>query len=248
MLVGKHTIIDHSILKTSGIDPKKDQMGCANSELSTVHAHVRCCISKIGSDRTTKAPNQFHTSRILRVLRATMNKCFLLLLVAITLLVSGDALSDSQTEVTEVASAVTDNTIHTESDVKRALRGLESTEETSNEERGMSDLTTKFKSWAQNFNTWIAQSKLVKMATQQAQTLAQTKRVWKASRLIKKGSSDTVLYQNKVTPDEYFLAKGLNPKVKFIGESPTAWANNPGLEGWFTYSKFFESMQKKATP
>ncbi|GMF44974.1 unnamed protein product [Phytophthora fragariaefolia] len=147
------------------------------------------------------------------------------------------------TKLTQVTPAVVGNTIHVNVEAKHSLRGLNSTEGGSNEGRGMSNLATKFKAWSQIFKTWVTESKLVEMAMQQAQTLAEKKRIWKISRLIKKGSSDTVLYQNKVTPDEFFLAKGLNPKVKFIGESPNAWSKKTGLKEMFSYSKIYITVE-----
>ncbi|KAE8962124.1 hypothetical protein PR001_g29762 [Phytophthora rubi] len=177
-----------------------------------------------------------------------MNKC-LLLLVALTLLVSSDALSasatNSQLKLSKLAPATVDNVVHADTGDKRSLRGLESTEDAANEERGMTEVAAKFKAWAASLKTWLAESKLVQMAANKVQTLSQKRRVAQASSLIKKGSSDTVLYANKVTPDEYFLAKGLDPKLKFSGDSPAAWANNKGLREWFSYAKYFEEMQKK---
>ncbi|POM60614.1 Secreted RxLR effector peptide protein [Phytophthora palmivora] len=35
-------------------------------------------------------------------------------------------------------------------------------------------------------------------------------------RLIKKGTSDTVLLENKVTPDEFFIAMRLDPKSSLM--------------------------------
>ncbi|EGZ06785.1 hypothetical protein PHYSODRAFT_288985 [Phytophthora sojae] len=175
-----------------------------------------------------------------------MNKCLtLLLLVALTLLAGSNAVS-TDFQLAKVAPATVNNAVHADIGDKRSLRGLESTRVDADEERGMTELSAKFKTWIASLKTWISNSKLVQMATKQTQTLNQKRRVAKVSSLIKKGSSDTVLYQNKVTPDEYLLAKGLNPKLKFWGDLPEVWARNDGLRQWFTYAKFFEEMQRKA--
>ncbi|KAG6613122.1 putative secreted RxLR effector protein [Phytophthora cinnamomi] len=173
-----------------------------------------------------------------------MNKFPLVLLVALALLVSSDALlSDSQTELSKVGPATMSHAVYAD---KRSLRGLESTEDGADEERGITELSAKVKQWAQSVKAWVTNSKLVQMAAKNMPTLGQKRRVAKASSLIEKGSSDAVLYANKVTPDEYFLAKGLDSRLKFVADSPTAWANNKGLEQWFTYAKYYAQQRRVA--
>nr|AEK81025.1 Avh248 [Phytophthora sojae]AEK81026.1 Avh248 [Phytophthora sojae]AEK81027.1 Avh248 [Phytophthora sojae] len=169
-----------------------------------------------------------------------MTKFLLLCLVAITLLVSGDAISaPAQNKLGQVAPAGVNDAVHADITTKRSLRGLEETLDAADEERGLPELATKLR-------TWVSNSKLVQAAAKQGQTLDQKLRVAKASMLIKLKVSDEVLYKFKVLPDEYFLAKGLDPKIKFNSNSASAVESNPGLAQWFAYTKSWNDLEAKA--
>nr|AEK81034.1 Avh251 [Phytophthora sojae]AEK81035.1 Avh251 [Phytophthora sojae]AEK81036.1 Avh251 [Phytophthora sojae] len=163
-----------------------------------------------------------------------MNELILLLVFALTLLVS-----DQAAQVATVEGAA-----HPDIDTKPSLRGLKSTEVT--EERGMTELFEKIKAWLQRAKKWIASSKTVQGAKDDVRALAQKRRAATASNLVKKDATNDMLLKNKVTPDEYFLAKGLNSKVKDFSDVPEVLEKNPGLKEWVAYVKYWDEMAYKA--
>ncbi|KAG6945691.1 hypothetical protein JG688_00016440 [Phytophthora aleatoria] len=135
-------------------------------------------------------------------------------------------------------------------DDKRFLRATNAADE----ERGMTELMAKLKAWLQKFKSWFTKSKPVQKTTAQYQkladktmaeyqTLVYKREVTSAEDLIKKGVVNDVLYQNKISPEAYFGALKLDPKLRFISDSPVARANNPNLEKFFSYSSFFYKSQ-----
>lgn len=65
-------------------------------------------------------------------------------------------------------------------------------------------------------------------AKDDVRALAQKRRAATASNLVKKDATNDMLLKNKVTPDEYFLAKGLNSKVKDFSDVPEVLERTPG--------------------
>ncbi|ETI39025.1 hypothetical protein L916_14796 [Phytophthora nicotianae] len=63
--------------------------------------------------------------------------------------------------------------------------------------------------------------------------------ITKAENFIKKGAVNDVLYQNKISPEAYFDALKLNPKLRFYSDSAVTRVNNPNLEKFFSYSNFY---------
>ncbi|ETP31809.1 hypothetical protein F442_19355 [Phytophthora nicotianae P10297] len=58
-----------------------------------------------------------------------------------------------------------------------------------------------------------------------------------------KSATDQVLLFNKISPEAYFEALKLDPKLKFIADSATARKNNPDLEKFYTYAtKYYNSL------
>ncbi|KAL3665262.1 hypothetical protein V7S43_009890 [Phytophthora oleae] len=175
-----------------------------------------------------------------------MSKYFLLLVVALFAIVSCDALSapvGSQLSVSKVEELNAQPNV----DSKRMLRAEEEPVNAADEERGMAELGPKLKAWAASFKTWVTNSKLVQSMTNKAQSLTQKGRVAQAEKLLKQdGVNVNVLYQNKVKPDELFLALKLDPKLKMIADAPAAWANNPGLSMFYEYTTYYAKMTAKA--
>ncbi|KAG3013236.1 hypothetical protein PC121_g12078 [Phytophthora cactorum] len=138
-------------------------------------------------------------------------------------------------------------------DDKRFLRATNAADE----ERGMTELMAKLKAWLQKFKSWFTKSKPVQKTTAQYQkladktmakyqTLVYKREVTSAEDLIKKGVADDVLYQNKISPEAYFDALKLDPKLKFISDSPVVRANNPNLEKFLSYSSFWTGRKEVA--
>ncbi|KAG2853546.1 hypothetical protein PC113_g14068 [Phytophthora cactorum] len=138
-------------------------------------------------------------------------------------------------------------------DDKRFLRATNAADE----ERGMTELMAKLKAWLQKFKSWFTKSKPVQKTTAQYQkladktmakyqTLVYKREVTSAEDLIKKGVADDVLYQNKISPEAYFDALKLDPKLKFISDSPVVRANNPNLEKFLSYSSFWTGRREVA--
>ncbi|ETM56897.1 hypothetical protein L914_00214 [Phytophthora nicotianae] len=123
---------------------------------------------------------------------------------------------------------------------KRLLRANDGTN-ADEEERGMAEFTTKMKTWAQSFKTWVTNSKLVQMANTKFQSLSQKWRISNVEQMIRKGVSDTVLFEKKVTPDEYFLALKLDPKLKLVSDSQVIREQNPGLLKFFAYTDYYNT-------
>ncbi|KAH7476990.1 RxLR effector protein 207 [Phytophthora ramorum] len=175
-----------------------------------------------------------------------MHKCLLLLVVTLAFLSSGDALSPPTvgSKLSKLASLDMDQATHTNVDGKRLLRANGEEEDNSaNEERGVSGATEKFKAWTQSSVKWARNSKLGQMLAKQFQKVIQYRRDWKVSGLIKKGYSDMVLLQNKVTPDEFFKAKGLSANLKDQASKSALWEKNPGLREYFSYKTFWDGKQ-----
>ncbi|KAL4133071.1 hypothetical protein PRIC2_003397 [Phytophthora ramorum] len=175
-----------------------------------------------------------------------MHKCLLLLVVMLAFLSSGDALSPPTvgSKLSKLASLDLDQATHTNVDGKRLLRANGEEEDNSaNEERGVSGATEKFKTWTQSSMKWAKDSKLGQILAKQFQKVIQYRRDWKVSGLIKKGYSDTVLLQNKVTPDEFFKAKGLSSNLKDQASKSALWEKNPGLGEYFSYKTFWDAKQ-----
>ncbi|EEY70355.1 secreted RxLR effector peptide protein, putative [Phytophthora infestans T30-4] len=116
---------------------------------------------------------------------------------------------------------------------KRLLRANDGTN-AAEEERGMADIATKMKTWTQSLKTHVGSSKPFQIA-------AQKWRNTKVQRMIKKGISDTALFENKVTPDEFFKALRLKPGLK-----QSSVTNNPALNKYRAYKSFYESKIKTA--
>ncbi|KAG7376245.1 hypothetical protein PHYPSEUDO_013932 [Phytophthora pseudosyringae] len=172
-----------------------------------------------------------------------MRSFLLLLVLAGVAFATSDALS-----VTAPGSQLTlskselDQAVQPNDGGKRMLRASEGTD-AADEERGFAEVGTKLKARSQILKTWVTNSKLVQTATQKVETLAQKLRIATVKGLIRKGATNEVMYANKVSPDEYFLALKLNPKLKFNADSAIARANNPDLEKFFTYSVYFNLKQ-----
>ncbi|KAG3110743.1 hypothetical protein PI124_g8999 [Phytophthora idaei] len=107
----------------------------------------------------------------------------------------------------------------------------------------MTELTAKAKAWLKSLftkskpvqKTTAQYQKLADKTTAKYQALVYKREVTSAEDLIKKGVADNVLYQNKISPEAYFEALKLDPRLKFISDSPVVWANNPGLEKFYKY-------------
>ncbi|KAI9994989.1 hypothetical protein PInf_011874 [Phytophthora infestans] len=65
----------------------------------------------------------------------------------------------------------------------------------------------------------------------------------KAEYLIKKGTATDV--PCKISPEAYFDALKLDPKLKNIVDSSAARQNNPGLKKFYTYSNFWTASQRR---
>ncbi|KAF1777548.1 hypothetical protein GQ600_10512 [Phytophthora cactorum] len=119
-------------------------------------------------------------------------------------------------------------------DDKRFLRATNAADE----ERGMTELMAKLKA--------CAVSEVADKTMAKYQTLVYKREVTSAEDLIKKGVADDVLYQNKISPEAYFDALKLDPKLKFISDSPVVRANNPNLEKFLSYSSFWTGRKEVA--
>ncbi|KAF1793934.1 hypothetical protein GQ600_25620 [Phytophthora cactorum] len=180
-----------------------------------------------------------------------MRNFLLLLVLALVAFTSGRAtahrpqLKVSKPELAQAAQWSIDD--------KRFLRATNAADE----ERGMTELMAKLKAWLQKFKSWFTKSKPVQKTTAQYQkladktmakyqTLVYKREVTSAEDLIKKGVADDVLYQNKISPEAYFDALKLDPKLKFISDSPVVRANNPNLEKFLSYSSFWTGRKEVA--
>ncbi|KAK1929256.1 hypothetical protein P3T76_015208 [Phytophthora citrophthora] len=174
-----------------------------------------------------------------------MSKVFLLLVLSVFALVSCEALSAPVGN--KLALSKTEELNAQPIDAKRMLRAQEEPTNAADEERGMTELASKFKAWAAAFKTWVTNSKLVQSMNNKLASLTQKGRVGQIEKLLKQDNVNVnVLYQNKVKPDELFLALKLDPKLKVIADTPSAWANNPGLSMFYQYAQHYAKMTTKA--
>ncbi|KAL4157934.1 hypothetical protein PRNP1_003716 [Phytophthora ramorum] len=176
-----------------------------------------------------------------------MHKCLLLLVTTLVFLSSGDALSpptvgSTLSKLTSLDMNQATHPVNTNPD-KRMLRASDKEEDgATNEERGMSAATAIVKILARSFKDGVKNSKLGKMVAKPFQKVIRYRRNAKVSDLIKKGSSHRDLIKNKVTPDEFFKAKGLSSNLKDLADTPSLWNKNPGLEEYSKYKNFWDIM------
>ncbi|ETI39017.1 hypothetical protein PPTG_04442 [Phytophthora nicotianae INRA-310] len=174
-----------------------------------------------------------------------MRSFLLLLVLTLVAITSSNAFMPSRPQL-KVSKPELEQATPWRTDDKRFLRASGEVDE----ERGFSDLAAKLKAWLQKFKSWFTKSKPVTAATTKYEKVAEKvaikyqslmykSEVAKAEDLIKKGVMNDDLYKNKISPEAYFDAMKLDPKLKFISDSAVARANNPNLEKFFTYSLFW---------
>ncbi|ETK97210.1 hypothetical protein F441_00244, partial [Phytophthora nicotianae CJ01A1] len=162
-------------------------------------------------------------------LSTTMRNLFLFFALAFVIFSSSNALAATEHGMQlEVPQSELDQDVQWRVAEKRILRANNDVN-TDGEERGITELAAKMKTWTQSLKTSVASSKPI-------QTVALKQRIAKVKRMIKKGVSDTVLVENKVTPDEFFVALKLNPELK-----QSYVRNNPALNKYRAYKRFYES-------
>ncbi|ETN19012.1 hypothetical protein PPTG_04436 [Phytophthora nicotianae INRA-310] len=179
-------------------------------------------------------------------------RSFLLLLVLVFVAItsSNALLTASHRHQPKTAKLKLDQAVQWNIEDKRFLRATDAADE----ERGLAGIKTKLKAWLEKFTSLFKKSKSAKAAatttTTNLEEVAEKvairyqsemyrSEVTLAQDLVKKGVVDDVLYQNKISPEAYFDALKLDPKLKFISDSAIARGNNPNLEKFFTYSLFW---------
>ncbi|KUF90269.1 Neutral ceramidase [Phytophthora nicotianae] len=163
-----------------------------------------------------------------------MRSFLLLLVLTLVAITSSNAFMPSRPQL-KVSKPELEQATPWRTDDKRFLRASGEVDE----ERGFSDLAAKLKAWLQKFKSWFTKSKPVTAAT----TKYEKNEVTKAEGLIKKGVMNDVLYQNKISPETYFDALKLDPKLRFVSDSAVARANNPNLEKFLSYTSFYNKSQ-----
>ncbi|KAF4047002.1 hypothetical protein GN244_ATG00527 [Phytophthora infestans] len=104
----------------------------------------------------------------------------------------------------------------------------------------MTELMAKLKAWFQNFKSSLTKTK---SGVKKVQALTYKSGLKKAEYLIKKGTATDV--PCKISPEAYFDALKLDPKLKNIVDSSAARQNNPGLKKFYTYSNFWTASQRR---
>ncbi|ETK79235.1 hypothetical protein L915_14888 [Phytophthora nicotianae] len=176
-------------------------------------------------------------------------RSFLLLLVLVFVAItsSNALLTASHRHQPKTAKLKLDQAVQWNIEDKRFLRATDAADE----ERGLADTKTKLKAWLEKFISLFKKSKSAKAAatttTTNLEEVAEKvairyqsemykSEVTLAQDLVKKGVVDDVLYQNKISPEAYFDALKLDPKLKFISDSAIARGNNPT---WRSFSQNF---------
>ncbi|KAE8998126.1 hypothetical protein PR002_g18827 [Phytophthora rubi] len=127
---------------------------------------------------------------------------------------------------------------------KPSLRGLKTTNDAPNEERGISQLAEKMKVWA----TKAKPGDKVRAWVQKRRTEKAEKRTSLIKSLAEKNfdNFDTI-FRNKITPDEYFSALGFDYRLRFARRrvNDVSYSRVPGLRKWDGYEKFYYSKIAK---
>lgn len=124
-----------------------------------------------------------------------MSKCLVLLVVALSLLVSANAIAASPENMASKLSALGVND-------KRSLRGMKSTDGPADEQRG--DLTKI----AQKFKAALSKTSIgQKIQAMQLKKIAA--REEQVKKLLQEDAPFATLHANKVTPGEYLQATGI---------------------------------------
>ncbi|OWZ16295.1 hypothetical protein PHMEG_0009927 [Phytophthora megakarya] len=69
------------------------------------------------------------------------------------------------------------------------------------------------------------------------------KRIARVQWWIKRKTPNEILYKHKVSPDEYFQALKLDPKLKMYAHVADAREKNPNLEKFLDYKGYFDYMK-----
>ncbi|ETI38848.1 hypothetical protein L914_14903 [Phytophthora nicotianae] len=178
-----------------------------------------------------------------------MRSFLLLLVLALVAITCSNAFMPSRPKL-KVSKPELDQAVQWNIEDKRFLRATDAADE----ERGLADTKTKLKAWLEKFISLFKKSKSAKATTTTTTTNLEEvaekvairyqsemykSEVMLAEDLIKKGVMNDDLYKNKISPEAYFDAMKLDPKLRFVSDSAVARANNPNLEKFFTYSLFW---------
>ncbi|ETN19170.1 hypothetical protein PPTG_04556 [Phytophthora nicotianae INRA-310] len=178
-----------------------------------------------------------------------MRSFLLLLVLALVAITCSNAFMSSRPKL-KVSKPELDQAVQWNIEDKRFLRATDAADE----ERGLADTKTKLKAWLEKFISLFKKSKSAKATTTTTTTNLEEvaekvairyqsemykSEVMLAEDLIKKGVMNDDLYKNKISPEAYFDAMKLDPKLRFVSDSAVARANNPNLEKFFTYSLFW---------
>ncbi|OWZ03376.1 Avirulence (Avh) protein [Phytophthora megakarya] len=164
-----------------------------------------------------------------------MRKSIILVVLVFVVVASSDAVSaPAGGKESKLVSPDVDNGVQTEINGKRMLRA---NGDASDEERGIIvALGTRFKTWVRSFKQWVTTLHIKRRP-------GQTLREAQVERWINKKVPNPVLYEKKVSPEEYLQALHLDPKLKFYTDVAHLREKHPKLQKFFDYVSYLDYMK-----
>ncbi|KAE8985492.1 hypothetical protein PR003_g20830 [Phytophthora rubi] len=176
-----------------------------------------------------------------------MNKCLVLLVVALAILIGGDAVVASAAlpniETSKLSPSNVGDAVQTDSGGRRSLRGLALIGDATNEERGMKELLNKFKAWATTSKLGLKY--LAWSAQRGSEEVKAVKKMKLAKLLVDKNADYKTLYKSKISSKEYYDALGLHPRLVNVGRTDIFYRNNPDFKKWEGYMDFWNAQVRK---